>query len=31
MKRLVDEAEAAGGGVRAIIHAVVSSPLFLEQ
>ncbi len=31
MNRLVDEAEAAGGGVRAIIHAVVSSPLFLEQ
>ena len=31
MNRLVDEAEAAGGGVRAVIHAVVSSPLFLEQ
>jgi hypothetical protein len=31
MNRLVDDAEAAGGGVRAVIHAVVSSPLFLEQ
>jgi hypothetical protein len=29
--RLVDDVEAAGGGVRTMIHAVVSSPLFLEQ
>jgi hypothetical protein len=31
LDRVVDAAEAAGGGVRAVIHAVVTSPLFLEQ
>ena len=31
LDRLVDDVEAAGGGVRTMIHAVVSSPLFLEQ
>ena len=29
--RIVDDAERAGGGVRAVIHAVVASPLFLDQ
>ena len=31
LSRIVDDAEQAGGGVRALIHAVVASPLFLEQ
>lgn len=31
LERIVDEAESAGGGVRDLLHAVIASPLFLEQ
>jgi len=31
IQRIVDAADEQGGGVRALLHAVVASPLFLEQ
>jgi len=31
IEEIVAAAEAGGGGVRALVHAVVASPLFLEQ
>jgi hypothetical protein len=31
LEQIVDEADSAGGGVRALLHAVIASPLFLEQ
>ena len=31
IERIIDEAGESGGGVRSLLHAVVNSPLFLEQ